>query len=225
MITDCSAVILTGGDSRRMGQDKASLMLGERSLLQHVIRIVQPLFCEVIISVRQHRVEIMLPEVCDDPTHRGPLAGLAAGLQNAKTSWVFLLACDMPFIEQDVIERLGRYRSKPLPASPSQGRSESAPSLIREGWGGLGFEFQAVVPMVQGYPQPLAAFYAVSCLDSVLECLNGGGKHSMRELLDKLQVRYVSEDELQIAGTQSRNFVDLDTPQEVASVIYQQGMK
>ncbi len=197
MIADCTAVILTGGDSRRMGQDKASLLLGERSLLQHVISIVRPLFREAIISVRQSRAEITLPQVCDDPKHRGPLAGLAAGLQNAKTPWVFVLACDMPFIEQAVIERLARFRDG----------------------------HQAVVPMVQGYPQPLAAFYAVSCAGSVLECLNGDGKRSLRELLDKLQVRYVSEDELQIAGSQSRSFIDLDTPEEVASVMNQQGMK
>lgn len=197
MIEDCTAVILTGGDSRRMGQDKASLLLGERSLLQHVISIVQPLFYEIIISVRQPRAEITLPQVCDDPTQRGPLAGLVAGLQRAKTPWVFVLACDMPFIEPAVIERLARFRDG----------------------------HQAVVPMVQGYPQPLAAFYAVSCVDSVLECLNGDGKRSLRELLDKLQVRYVSEDELQIAGSQSRSFVDLDTPQEAASAMNLQGMK
>ncbi len=197
MITDCTAVILTGGDSRRMGQDKASLLLGERSLLQHVISIVQPLFHEVVISVRQPRAEITLPQVCDDPTQRGPLAGLAAGLQRAKTTWVFVLACDMPFIEPAVIERLARFRDG----------------------------HQAVVPMVQGYPQPLAAFYAVSCANTVIECLNGDGKHSLRELLDKLTVRYVSEDELQIAGSQSRSFVDLDTPEEAAAVMNQQGMK
>lgn len=197
MITDCTAVILTGGDSRRMGQDKASLLLGERSLLQHVITIVQPLFHEVIISVRQPRAEITLPQVCDDPAHRGPLAGLAAGLQRAKTPWVFVLACDMPFIEPTVVERLARFRDG----------------------------HQAIVPMVQGYPQPLAAFYAVSCAGLALGCLNGDGKHSLRELLDKLQVRYVSEDELQIRGSQSRSFVDLDTPEEAASVMNQQGMK
>ncbi|MDD4911894.1 MAG: molybdenum cofactor guanylyltransferase [Sideroxydans sp.] len=191
MIADCTAVILTGGDSRRMGQDKASLKLGEQSLLQHVISVVLPLFSAVIISVRQSREEITLSQVFDDPKHRGPLAGLAAGLQNVQTPWVFAVACDMPFIEQAVIQRLGQFR---------------------EG-------YQAVVPMVKGYPQPLAAFYSAGCLGAVLECLNGDGKHSLRELLDKLQVRYVSEDELQIAGSQSRSFVDLDTPEEVASAM------
>ena len=194
MITDCTAVILTGGDSRRMGQDKASLLLGGCSLLQHVITIVQPLFREVIISVRQPRAEITLPQVCDDPAHRGPLAGLAAGLQKAKTPWVFAVACDMPFIEQAVIERLAQFRSG----------------------------FQAVVPMVQGYAQPLFAFYSADCLAKVLACLNGDGKHSLRELLESLQVRYVSEEELLRAESTLRSFVDLDTLEDVAMVMNQQ---
>ncbi|MDH2917107.1 MAG: molybdenum cofactor guanylyltransferase [Gallionella sp.] len=196
MIADCTAVILTGGDSRRMGQDKATLLLGEHSLLQHVITLVQPMFSDIIISVRQPRADVTLPQVCDDPNHRGPLAGLAAGLQNAKTPWVFAVACDMPFIDHAVIERLAQFR---------------------EG-------FQAVVPMVQGYPQPLLAFYSAACLAEVIECLHGGGKHSLRELLDRLQVRYVSEDELRMADSALRSFVDLDTPEDVAMVMKQQEM-
>ena len=196
MIADCTAVVLTGGDSRRMGQDKASLLLGERSLLQHVITIVQPLFSLVVISVRQQRSDISLLQVCDDPTHRGPLAGLAAGLQSAKSPWVFAVACDMPFIEQAVIERLAQFRAG----------------------------FQAVVPMVQGHPQPLLAFYSADCLSKVLECLKGDGKHSLRELLDTLQVRYVSEDELLKVDVTLRSFVDLDTPEDVAMVTKQQEM-
>lgn len=193
MIADCTAVILTGGDSRRMGQDKASLVLGEHSLLQHVINLMQPLFSGVIISVRRPRADVRLPQVYDDPKNSGPLAGLAAGLHSAKTPWIFAVACDMPFIERVVIERL---------------------SLFRAG-------FQAVVPMVKGYPQPLLAFYSADCLAEVLECLNGNGKRSMRELLDRLQVRYVSEDEFRMTASALRSFMDLDTPEDVAKVMKQ----
>ncbi len=213
MISDCTAVILTGGDSRRMGQDKASLILGEHSLLQHVISLVQPLFSNVIISVRQPRADITFPQVCDDPKHRGPLAGLAAGLQSAKTPWVFAVACDMPFITPTVIEYLAQQRFNPPSFPPCQGGGEhSSPDKGRLG----GVAFQAVVPMVQAYPQPLLAFYSADCLDEVLACLHGDGKHSLRELLDRLQVRYVNEDELLMADSKLRSFVDLDTPEDVA---------
>jgi molybdopterin-guanine dinucleotide biosynthesis protein A len=188
MIADCTAVIMAGGDSRRMGQDKANLLLGERTLLQSVAATLQPLFGEVIISVRQPRPEIILPQVCDDPAHSGPVAGLAAALERATTPWIFAVACDMPFITPAVIEYLALQRA----------------------------DYQAVVPLVGGYPQPMAAFYAKSCLDAVRACLHGKGKHSFRALLDTIRVCYVSEEQMQAVDPQLRSFFDLDTPQDVA---------
>jgi molybdopterin-guanine dinucleotide biosynthesis protein A len=193
MIKDSIAVIMAGGESRRMGQDKANLLLGDRTLLESVATTLQPMFGDVIISVRQRRPEIDLPQICDDPTHSGPLAGLAATLEYATTPWIFAVACDMPFITPAVIEYLAFQRA----------------------------DCQAVVPMVGGYPQPLAAFYAKSCLVEVRACLRGNGKHSFRALLDKIQVCYVSEEQMQAVDPLLRSFFDLDTPQDVARAITQ----
>ncbi len=197
MISDCTALILAGGESRRMGQDKANLLLGERALLQSVVNTLQPLFAEVIVSVRQPRHEIDLLQVCDDPVHTGPLAGLVAGLERVNTSWLFAVACDMPFITPAVIEYLAQQRA----------------------------DCQAVVPMVSGYPQPLAAFYAVSCLPLARDCLNGSGKHSLRELLERLQVRYVNEAQLLKADPELLSFFDLDTPQDVENILNKREVK
>jgi molybdopterin-guanine dinucleotide biosynthesis protein A len=197
MISDCTAFILAGGESRRMGQDKARLLWGERTLLQSVVATVQPLFAEVMVSVRERRDDIDLPQVCDDPLHGGPLAGLVAGLEGINTPWLFALACDMPFITPDVIEYLAQHRA----------------------------DCQAVVPRVEGHPQPLAAFYAASCLPAVRECLAGKGKHSLRGLLERLPVRYVSEAELRNADPTLASFFDLDTPQDVATAMDQWGNK
>ncbi len=186
MIENCTAVIMAGGDSRRMGQDKANLVLGERTLLQSVVATLQPMFAEVIVSVRQLRSEIDLPQVRDDPAYSGPLAGLAAALESPTMPWIFIVACDMPFMTQAVIEYLALQRA----------------------------EYQAVVPVVGGHPQPLAAFYARECLDEVRACLHGEGKHSFRALLDTVRVCYVSEAQMQVVDPQLRSFFDLDTPQD-----------
>ncbi|MDO8350764.1 MAG: molybdenum cofactor guanylyltransferase [Gallionella sp.] len=186
MIADCTALILAGGESRRMGQDKARVLLGEQTLLQRVSAIVQPLFAEVIVSVRQPRADCNFPQVSDDPAHAGPLAGLAAGLARSKTPWLFVVACDMPFVTRQLIENIDKFR---------------------EG-------VDAVVPVVQGYPQPMAAFYATRCLGALREILDGSGRHSLRELLDRLNVRYVNEADLQ--ETDLRSFFDLDTPEDLA---------
>jgi molybdenum cofactor guanylyltransferase len=188
MISDCTAVILAGGDSKRMGSDKANLMLGEQTLLQRAIATTEKMFPQVIISVRQLRPEINLPQVCDEKLDGGPLAGLTASLAHVTTPWAFMLACDMPFVEPAMIELLAEYRGK----------------------------YQAVVPVVQGHPQTLAAFYAGSCLASIREHLAAGEKNSLRAVLERLQVRYVDEAELMKADPALRSFFDLDTPQDVA---------
>jgi len=192
MIADCTAIILAGGDSRRMGNDKADLQLGDLTLLQHVIATMQKLFPEVILSVRRPRREIDLPQVCDDlPVEgiprAGPLAGLTAGLGHIATPWAFVVGCDMPYVAPKVVELLGRYRT----------------------------HCQAVVPFVHGHPQPMVAYFARSCLDSIHTHLESGGKNSLRAILGQIQVRYVGETELLQADPDLRSFFDLDTPQDV----------
>lgn len=189
MIADCTALILAGGESRRMGQDKACMLLGEQTLLQRVAAIVQPLFSEVIVSTRERRADCDLPQVLDAPMHSGPLAGLAAGLECIKTPWMFAVACDMPFITPRLIENMAARRDN----------------------------FDAVVPVFQGYPQLLAAFYATRIEHELRDVLQGGGKRSLRELLARLRVCYV--DEADIPEADHAGFFDLDTPEEMKSAM------
>jgi molybdopterin-guanine dinucleotide biosynthesis protein A len=139
--------------------------------------------------VRQPRPEIDLPQVCDDQLYAGPLAGLAAGLEQVTTPWSFVVACDMPYVEPAMVELLADYRA----------------------------DYQAVVPVVQGHPQPLAAYYAGSCLGKLSAHLAGGGKNSLRAVLEQLRVRYVDESELLKVDPALRSFFDLDTPQDVTT--------
>jgi molybdopterin-guanine dinucleotide biosynthesis protein A len=185
MITDCTALILAGGDSSRMGQDKAGLLLDGTSLLQRATLSMQQVFPKVIVSVRQPRAEVALPQVCDAEPDGGPLAGLVAGLAQVESSWMFALACDMPFIQPAVIERMAELRG----------------------------EHQAEVPLIGGHPQPLFAFYAKAALDIMRE-MQAAGEKRVRAVLQRLDVRYVEEAELRDYDPQFRSFVDLDTPQD-----------
>lgn len=190
MIADCTAIILAGGESSRMGRDKANLRLGAQTLLQEVAAILQPLFAEIMVSVRSHRHDIGLRQVSDDPAHHGPLGGLLAGMEAADTPWVFLVACDMPFIIPAVIHHLAR---------------------LRDG-------HQAVVPRVHGHPQPMFAFYRRDGSVTVREILqDAAAKHSLRGLLQRLDTRYVEQVALQEADPQLQSFFDLDTPQDFAA--------
>lgn len=195
MIEACAAVIMAGGRSRRMGNDKATLRLGERTLLQRLADRVQPLFARVVVSVREPRPDIELPQICDQHPDAGPLAGLCAALEQAGTPWIFAVATDMPFVAPALIELLAARRAG----------------------------FDAVVPLVAGHPQPLAAFYSSRCLAPVRALLaeaavsGRGGKRSLRAALERLNVCYVGESDLLAADPGLRSFFDLDTPQDLAA--------
>lgn len=220
MIEDCTALILAGGDSSRMGQDKAGLLLDGTTLLQRATVTMQQVFPEVIVSVRQPRAEVALQQVCDAEADGGPLAGLVAGLARVETPWMFAVACDMPFIQSAVIERMAELRG----------------------------EHQAVVPLIGGHPQPLFAFYSKQALPVMREALASGEKR-VRAVLKQFEtsvrgeyspfdpsihrasrdtqdergmyrtmkggVRYVNEEELRAYDPQFRAFFDLDTPQDL----------
>ena len=106
MIGDCTGLILAGGDSRRMGRDKAALDFGGRTLLQRAITLMQGVFPRVLVSVRRPRADLALPQIMDEL----PDAGLCAGLAEAGTPWVFALAVDMPLLGSGLIRELAGRR-------------------------------------------------------------------------------------------------------------------
>jgi molybdopterin-guanine dinucleotide biosynthesis protein A len=196
VIDDGLAVIMAGGDSQRMGRDKASLVLGEQTLLQRVADAMRLVFPQVVVSVRTLRPEIELLQVCDAHADVGPLAGLCAGLDYASQNgvpWIFAVATDMPFVRPALIEQLANYRSG----------------------------VDAVVPLVDGHPQPLAAFYSIDALPAVRALATGEGKRSLRAALERLQVAYVHAADLITADPGLDSFVDLDTPEDLAKAINQ----
>ncbi len=194
MIGDCTGLVLAGGESRRMGFDKTALRMDGQTLLQRAVERLHDVFPTVLVSVRQVRKDAGLPadvpQVVDELPDSGPLAGLCAGLAEARTPWVFALAADMPFVTPEVIRHLARRRDGCL----------------------------AVVPVIAGYPQPLAAFYAVEALPALRAVLAGPGKHSLRAALEQLRINHVNEEELRFHDPGLRAFADLDTPADAAAV-------
>jgi molybdopterin-guanine dinucleotide biosynthesis protein A len=195
MIKDCTALILAGGESRRMGQDKASLVLNGMTLLEHVTRTMQSVFPKVIVSVRRLREDVGTQQVCDETEARGPLAGLIAGMAQVDTPWMFAVACDMPFVKAGMVEQLAKYRF--------DSATQNSP--------------QAAVPMIEGHQQSLAAFYATNTLAVMRKSL-ATGDNSIRGALKNLTVRYVSEAELIVSDPQLGSFFDLDTPDDLTRV-------
>jgi len=188
-IKNCTCVILAGGESRRMGQDKASVLLADDSLLNHVICRVQPLFEKMLISVRESREHLLIPQLCDSINDAGPMTGIATALERVDSQWVFAIACDMPFVSSGLVDAMAEKRD----------------------------DHDMVVPFVGGSLQPLAAFYSKSCVPCMQSQLERGDR-SLKSLIRKLDASIFTEGECKRYDPDLRSFLDLDTPEDVARV-------
>ncbi len=98
---EATALILAGGDSRRMGRDKALLRLGGRTLLERVVERIRPHVREVLVSARDpsRYAFLGLRGVADSVADAGPLVGIRDGLRAAAWPRVLVLACDVPTLD------------------------------------------------------------------------------------------------------------------------------
>lgn len=179
-----TAIILAGGKSSRMGQDKAMLPVDGIPLLLRVYQVAAACANTIyVVTPWQERYQDLLPPNClflreellrgetngELQTH-GPIIGFAQGLAQVQTEWVLLLACDLPKLRVEIlqtwIEKLDSVREDALTYLVQHSK----------GW------------------EPLCGFYRKSCLPSLNEFINQGGR-SFQEWLQQNTVEvYPSPD-------------------------------
>lgn len=95
-----TCAILAGGKSTRMGQDKATTKIGEKPLIRLVYDRVKEVFDEVIILSKVHDTieNIDAPVLKDVVLFGNSMAGITSALLYSKTPYIFVVACDMPFL-------------------------------------------------------------------------------------------------------------------------------
>jgi molybdopterin-guanine dinucleotide biosynthesis protein A len=105
-----TGAVLCGGASSRMGEDKAVLDLGGRSLLAHAVACLEPLTKRVVLACgsEPRYTSLGLDVVVDSVRGDGPAVGLEAALAAADTEWLAVLACDMPRVDAALFRRLLR---------------------------------------------------------------------------------------------------------------------
>lgn len=106
MCSEVSAVVLAGGYSRRMGQDKAALRLGGKTLLQHTVDKLRAVGIEEILVSGWQSCPEGTVYVSDIYPHRGPLSGIHAGLLAASNSCALILPVDMPLLSEKTLHAL-----------------------------------------------------------------------------------------------------------------------
>ena len=162
--------IAAGGLSRRMGQDKAQLLLAGRPLVLRVADSLAPWACRVTAVVDQpgRLAGLGLRECVDGGTHQGPLLALAAALDDLQPEedWLLLAPCDVVGLERIDWGLLGRARCP----------QDQAAAFVQDRW------------------QPLPALYHRS-LKSLIAQRLAQGDRSLRGLLDAARARGVAAPE------------------------------
>lgn len=98
------AVILAGGKSSRMGENKALMKLDEKSVIQHVIDNLSSVFDEVFIS-GNYNYSVLKGNIKDVVEQKGPIGGIYSALRFFQED-IFVCSCDMPFFSSELIQNL-----------------------------------------------------------------------------------------------------------------------
>jgi len=112
MEIDVTGILLAGGKSRRMGEDKKNLVVGEQTLLERELGVLHSIFQEVLVVIAQDSppLDVNARVVRDLVSDCGSLGGIYTGLKQATTPYIFVVACDMPFLDQTVITQFTSRR-------------------------------------------------------------------------------------------------------------------
>ena len=107
-----TALILAGGKSSRMGQDKGLLPFGNSIMAGHVIEQIRPQVGHILISANRNQDQYakLGHKIIGDPIEgfQGPLAGFLAGLESIETDYLITLPCDGPFVLSNYVERMAK---------------------------------------------------------------------------------------------------------------------
>jgi molybdenum cofactor guanylyltransferase len=187
------AIILSGGQSRRMGTNKALLPISEKPSIERIKQELEKEFDELVLVANDQEAYqfLHMNMTADHYPGKGPLAGIHAGLTAAKTEVNLVVACDMPLI--------------------SAGLGALLVELIGDS--------DAVVPVIDGKTHPLFAVYRKTIIKEIENCLENNSLR-MIHLLDHLHVHYVTEKELQAFTNESlaQMFFNMNHPEEYENV-------
>jgi molybdopterin-guanine dinucleotide biosynthesis protein A len=207
-----TGIILAGGQSRRMGQDKALMMLGGRTLIQRVRDALAPLCDELVLvtNAPEKFLHLGLRTTTDLFPNAGSLGGLYSGLTLARHELSIAVACDMPFLNTDLLRYLASLADEADAVVPDLSESSTSP--------------QTTPPLLQGEGRvkakqldlhPLHAVYRRACLAPIEAQLHAGDLRMMG-FFAQVRTRYVNRADIVRYDPALRSFFNVNTPEEWA---------
>lgn len=182
-----SAAILAGGRSRRMGRNKSLLEIDGVPVIRRIAGVLEGVFPEIfVVATDAGQYERMGFRVAADiRPGNDSLGGLHAAVSMARGSHVFVAGCDMPLLRPELI---------------------SAMASMVDGW-------DVVVPVRNGRPEPLCAFYGKKCEAPIRESISGGVL-KMIGFHPRVRVKRIEEAAWRPWDPDGASFLNANTPDE-----------
>jgi len=213
LIENCTGVILAGGENKRMPVLKAFIEVEGKKIIERNLKIMRKLFREIFIVTNQPELYSYLgvPMFGDVQNIRGPMTGVLTALMNSSNKWIFVSACDMPFINPGLIRFMADERHNPVCLPILNARQKKDFTVMPRS-----DIYDVVVPVLHHRAEPLFAFYSIRVLNS-LEQFILSGKKGIKDFLlnhDK-RVKYISSEEIKNIDPDLRSFINLNAPEDI----------
>jgi len=185
---DIEAIILAGRSTRL--KDKAFIKINNKEIFRYGYEVLEEIFKEVKIICNKQVCQKFFPlaiNIIEENLNIGPLGAIYVGMNNTKSGYVAVFACDMPFLNKDLIEFL-------------------CSKVTGDG----------IVPLNdRGQIEPLHAIYkreeVLNVLDS--ETLEEGGR--IQKMLDRLDMRYIQASEIKKFDPELLSFRNINTKDDL----------
>lgn len=194
--TNLTAVVLAGGMSRRLGRNKALEPFEGEPLIQRVIARMDQVGDSVTVVVNDavRAVELNLPAgvstSVDRYPNKGSLGGIVTGLLAAPTEWSAFCACDMPFLNIVLYEYLASMRSG----------------------------YDAVVPVVEGRPEPTHALYSRVCIGPIKDRIDANDL-KISSFFSDVRTKLVPEEDIRSLDPDFLSFFNVNTQEDLDTAV------
>lgn len=188
---EITGIILSGGKSIRMGENKAFIDIEGVPIIYRIHNLFKELFQEIIIVTNQKDLFLNFEsKICTDLIpNKGALGGLYTGIFYSKYHYSFCVACDMPFIKKSLVQ----YFLKQIKGD------------------------DVIVPRTRDGLQPLHAIYSKTCLGPIKNIIEQG-KYSIIDFYDMVQVKIIHEQDFISMDPLRESFINVNTPVDLLSI-------
>lgn len=184
-----TGIILSGGKSSRMGQDKGFCELNKKPLITYSIDVLSPICNQILIGANSDNyAKLGYPVIKDEITNIGPIGGIYSCLKSSKTNDNIILSCDMPLVTAELIAYILSERD----------------------------DYEVIIPVFKGFQEPLCAYYNKSITPGLLEAINAN-KYKIQDVIKGLKTKFITI-EKSLPFYQENLFANMNSEQDLLRI-------